>query len=522
MGVRIQTILRQRFPLVAITICSLWVNNCSDPSTTQSCQTEQDCRFGEICRDNRCLVPFACDTNGNCPATEVCASGICQPQQCDDHDMCGDDRICLSRFCHERPAGFCAQDIDCVSGQCDLMHSTCTIEPPCSGDACLPDATQANEICDMGLCQTACQDGGCALPYHCDPTTRQCAPMACDTDGTCPSNMYCKTGQCQMGCRLSPDTCAQGRCDATSHECVLESCNHHRDCQGGTCRIQWLDNRVEHRCSDESPPVSNVPCTRDEHCISGACTTNQFCYWPCRDQDDCRDGQCRIATWSIDGQSVDILSCESDHRVCANDIDCPSGQSCLPLVQADQTLLKCRPSPPGRSAGAPCGQDEECQSTKCTEGYCWGPCEIGHLQHCGGGRRCYPDIYYLPAQAMDAVVPYIGFAGCLPHQGSGTECSSLSCQDDDICLLRPDHTRSNWTFRCFTPRGAQTGGTVCQHNLACRSAWCGPSGYCIEPCSDMGGQEMCMDGSLCENVLLELWSEEGEAVLSAQTTLCVP
>jgi hypothetical protein len=31
-----------------------------------------------------------------------------------------------------------------------------------------------------------------------------------------------------------------------------------------------------------------------------------------------------------------------------------------------------------------------------------------------------------------------------------------------------------------------------------------------------------MDGSLCENVLLELWSEEGEAVLSAQTTICVP
>jgi len=507
---------------VALVVGALWSWGCSDPSATQRCETERDCRFGEICRAYRCTIPSRCNANSDCPATEVCSSRICQPKQCQDQSDCGEARVCLSGFCGLPPAGFCSQDLDCLSGQCNLMNMTCVITSPCAGDACLPDGQPIDPQCDMGNCSDICEELSCQSPQQCHQETARCVPILCTDDGQCPEDSYCQDDRCQLGCRLSADTCPDAQCDAISRQCVRTHCTHHRDCEDGTCRIDMMENQINHTCHDQRPPTGRISCTADEECVTGACTNDGLCYWPCREQAHCRDGDCLLTTWSINGQSIDLLSCMSEQRVCTNDIDCRSGQTCLPTIQSQKTLLTCQPSPPGRLAGAPCDEDAPCQSRRCTDGHCWGPCLVGQGQHCGGGMRCYPDVHYLPAQAMDPVEPYIGFAGCLPQQGSGTECSSLSCQEGDICLLRPDHTRANWAFRCFAPRGPRRGGAACQQDLDCRSGWCGSSQYCIEPCTAMVEQDICIGGSLCENVLLELWEEEGGAVLSAPTRICVP
>ena len=106
--------------------------------------------------------------------------------------------------------------------------------------------------------------------------------------------------------------------------------------------------------------------------------------------------------------------------------------------------------------------------------------------------------------ARRLTVPYVGFAGCMPDEGSGTACDSLTCPPEEVCTLSPNHTRSDWVLRCRSPLGVSAGGAACASDIECRTGFCGNIGYCIEPCRPEADNEMCIENGGCETVLLPM------------------
>ncbi|MEE2757409.1 MAG: hypothetical protein VYA30_12210 [Myxococcota bacterium] len=497
--------------------------NCSDPASHLSCRTEDDCRSGEICRFMRCQAPQQCQRNSDCGPTDVCLNSICSPRQCENDSTCGDDRLCILGWCQSAVPGVCQTDSDCLFGECDQTRGQCLLPRSCDATPCDNPSRALDESCDGTACNSACRESAdCPVTEMCDQETQRCIERDCDSDQDCQVVEDCDDGRCEPGCRLNSPTCQPGQCDPDTRECLTNRCLRHPDCVDGYCEVILEQEQPKRRCTTGERPRTFQLCTDDQSCPSGACLESGFCFWPCSSGSDCPSGLCALDAWSVGQATYSLRTCIAQDLSCQNDIECAVGRTCLPSVADQRTRLTCQPTPPGRNPGSRCQNHSDCQSQVCLDATCWGPCVPDTEGHCGIGHVCYENVHYLVAQANDANGPYLGFSGCLPNFGSDSDCESRSCIDDEVCVLKPDSQRAGWTTRCQRAIGDRGAGAGCQHDIECRSRWCSAEGFCVEPCDLMNPDENCLEGTVCQIVLLPLWRSENENVLEDAASICAP
>lgn len=495
---------------------------CADPSSEGRCQTERDCRPGQLCIDGQCGGAPACALDTDCATGQICRDGACGAQSCRDDDDCP-GRRCLERWCLPRASDRCADDVDCASGACG-EGGVCLLDlcPPsgcaagCAGDGdCAADGYCAAD----GLCRDGCRAGGCPGAL-CDLETRRCLTVQCAADGDCPSEAYCAAdGVCLPGCRLDPDPCP-GRCDRATRRCgcaIDDDCPADAFCaDDGVCRpgcrvggcadgvcdlarracVQPLCARdadcgsdmacgLDDRCHPARGPLpAEAACAQPEQCASGRCVDG-LCQGRCAGDADCPSGRCVLVEAH--------LMCVPPPSPCAAEPDCAAERSCRPWWGDGPPRLGCQPAVGALAGEAPCDMDAQCRGGACVDGVCWAPC-AGDAD-CAGA--CLPALLRVP---RDPLVPDAMrlFAGCLPvSMGSGAVCAAdAPCPAGEACGLWPDGT--GFEARCRTVAGGGLGGAACALDGDCRGRWCA-DGRCVAPCLDGA----CAEGVACVEVPLD-------------------
>ena len=144
---------------------------------------------------------------------------------------------------------------------------------------------------------------------------------------------------------------------------------------------------------------------------------------------------------------------------------------------------------------------------------------------CPVGERCYPDELYLVDDRNTSPLDddlFIGVSGCAPTRGSGDSCPDPICIDDEVCVPRPDGSRTAFRGECRRPLGPGLAGAVCEMDRECRSGWC--LGVCLTHCRPNGGGQPCVAGTQCTEISLPLWDRgtpDAEDDPMAEVFVCV-
>ncbi len=277
---------------------------------------------------------------------------------------------------------------------------------------CIPGETRACACAGGTMGVQSCNGAGSGYdPCGMCPTAPRCG------DGACGGAETCST--CPMDCGACMAQCGDGMCNGTE---TCMSCA--RDC--GACM-------TAPRCGDGT-------CNGTETCMScsddcGAC--------PAR----CGDGTCN-GTETCSTCSMDCGTCETMCRACAQDVDCPTGQSCLQRRCDGARGCYPRNDP---NAGCALIGGVRCPATAAYN-LCMSNAECGEFAECSRyadgrltcGRRC--------ARDADCPTPPTGYPGVTPRCDTG--------------LTRPV---------CFLNC---TGPGTCPYGLSCFRYSNGTYGYC--------------------------------------------
>jgi len=216
---------------------------CQGGACTSPCTSDVQCVTGNYCSGGFCIPKqgngLACSTANECSSSfcvdSVCCDSPCnaQCQACAEIGSVGTCKVVTGA--PRPPRSDCAGSGAC-KGQCDGANPTsCTFPSTatqCQAGQCTGDVLQPAGNCDGA--------GACALP-----STKNCAPYACDdTSGTCKSSCVAN-GDCSQG----------ATCDSTSGQCTTgsatcqdaytvklangqtQSCAPYK-CVGGACQQQ--------------------------------------------------------------------------------------------------------------------------------------------------------------------------------------------------------------------------------------------------------------------------------------------
>ena len=204
------------------TRCEPKRKHCVVPPTTGSpCQTDAECRQGEICNPNgRCEVgKSVCSRDSDCQTGQVCNSkGFCAPpapRKCTQDSDCQPGEFCPKGTCY-RPPTQCKSDADCDAGLICNSRRICALpsRPRCQRDK----DCQSNEYCSIKNycerkfvgCPARCRaDSDCQrCPFKklsCHPTKRACVvSTACKLHSDCLAGQRCSSGRCVLKQPLEP------------------------------------------------------------------------------------------------------------------------------------------------------------------------------------------------------------------------------------------------------------------------------------------------------------------------------
>jgi peptidoglycan-associated lipoprotein len=117
------------------------VASCGDSSRKPGCKSNQDCKSGLVCADNRCVE---CSDDAQCPTGKRCAANACvAAAECTSDETCPLGQVCQAGKCKA-----CASDAECGPG------GTCEAGACKRGKRCGKDAECADdEDCVEGVCK---------------------------------------------------------------------------------------------------------------------------------------------------------------------------------------------------------------------------------------------------------------------------------------------------------------------------------------------------------------------------------
>jgi hypothetical protein len=280
---------------------------------------------GQVCNGLGDCVE--CADESQCEGTDICADGQCIPATCNDQSQNGGET-----------------DVDC-GGPCTGCEN---------GQACDQGADCQSGYCDNGICWPCDEHPDCPDGY-CDLVTSICQPGKDDGED-CADAVECASGFCV------DSVCCDRICDQTCESCRQAATGG----ANGTCGPVTADTDPDGECSDAPPCGSTDVCNGstttpgcklvaagvycgDSRSCSGGVQTNQD---TCDGAGTCADnGTTDCGRYECSGNSC-RTSC-SDQSHCDASSYC-NGSTC----EAEKTN------------GTGCGNDYECASGHCTDGYC--------------------------------------------------------------------------------------------------------------------------------------------------------
>ena len=285
------------------------------------CETDQDCKRGKICGEDKKCIKGECEPDGNeCAEGELCESNRCvvkqnyvggeQPKSCSDNSDCYDGQMCLSNKCYENNLGYecitsndCGESLVCNSNRCvdpavqctDDKKDECEDSQICKSQKCVdcPDEMMCNDsdiCCNEGdVCLVKPKgnliiDG--AIAYKSLKSSEKTAykeissvDPCCNKDRVCGDSYCCLEGStcCGGKCMLSSDVCIGDSVICSSTQACggapKSGMSHTSCCQEGyTCLVNDEKGGEEtYKNSDNKDKYHEI--TTDAPC----CLTDQVC-----------------------------------------------------------------------------------------------------------------------------------------------------------------------------------------------------------------------------------------------------
>lgn len=504
------------FPCQKTSACAIG-ERCYQNVCRKVCYTSNNCLPGEICNNDGTCQP-GCDSDADCPPTELCLSGKCKcasgfigtPFGCSDIDECTEEPCHPTARCENLPGSYrcicpegtvgdgltqqgcikpkeCYKDDDCANNLACLSDK-CT--EPCINTTCGPNA-----LCNAENHQAACY---CPPGHLGDPSehTVGCFKVECIVNEDCASDKACdsETNRCIKPCDLI--SCGKGSCGVANHQALCT-------------------------CYEGYQLVNNI-CEDINECLSQPCHSTAFCEnQPGTYQCQCPEG--------LIGDPVNV-GCR-DPNECLTDSDCPSSASCQNarcrspcerenvcgrnatcLAQSHNAICACPPN----SRGDPsiecvyieCSDNEDCANEKsCLDAKCIDPCSLPNV--CGTNARCIAQ-NHIGVCTCETGTTGDAQLGCIALQYCNTDsqcasgtictngiCASLctsvrDCISDQLCIQAVCQPTCRSNSSC--PEFQYCHNSICTKEVLCRNDDdCDVNENCIQ---DTYGR------ASCENVCL--------------------
>lgn len=424
--------------------------------TLDSCTGEMPIHT-DLPKDTPCGIGLKCNAYGRCTGCNVDAD--CKPTS-ERNLKCGPNNECyceeftcqgLNLTCGVHGNG-CGGPLDCNDGEKNGSEAgkDCGNVDKCSkcanGNAC-----SSNEDCSSGYCV----DGVCCSTA-CDGVCQSCTALGkgYPDDGTCG---YVHPGQdpdkeCNdepaTQCGLSGVCNGAGACAKYENgtACADATCNGSKYQPAGVCADGQCSVFAEIDCTTFGCDVDGCKqqCSSDSECSAGSYCTNGICRLKKQLKEECDNASACASGHCVDGVCCDnactgaCMACNvatslgTCHFVPQN---MPDISTCVMPKACDGSGV-CK-----KTMGQPCGQNSECSSANCVDGFC---CNTSCAETC---RACN----VLGSIGTCTTVPVgqpdgntcqtpgacSGFGACLKGQGAlcaiGSECSSGYCFDGVCC-----------------------------------------------------------------------------------------
>lgn len=402
------------------------------------------------CLDTTCCESV-CSADSYCCETEwdnICAEAAFANPNCICASCGGSDNDC----CSSNDSPYCNEE-SCCSCVCDLDSYCCETEWDefCAEEATCECADACNNQCDASILE-CCEDSDCDDGLACTMDTCTFSPgnnlHTCVNDpitgGTAGGGIECDGDLCTIDDSCNDGVCNPGMetmsCPSDPNPCMESACNP----LTGMCESTPLDGVP---CSDGNP------CTEDEMCVMGSCTSPAV---------DCDDGiDCTVDTCDA------MLGClhTADNTVCDDGLPCTADVCC----GGDDSPGECLKStgcinPP--ADGGPAGMIE-CDGNLCTID-----------DSCSDGI-CIPGTEMVACPddnnpCTDEV--------CNPLTGTCTSVNddTNTCNDNNLCTM---------VDSCVSGACVGTVPDACDDGIACT----------VDSCSALAGCQHTPDNAACDD-----------------------
>lgn len=419
-------------------VCQVFKDNDIDPrGVVTQCSSlrygnlpaGQPCEAGEECDRGFCIEGFCsapCANDAWCEPDSYCRS-LTVVARADDPDTGVNEQIFDTlTMCRKRQGSEQSCSGECLAPECSTP--SCPAGESCrrrvgydgtSVLACQTFPTDAKLPFDTGLrvgsqCSITTARGldGTRVRQPIDGRVKICASEACFAPGycgapcqsksDCPSTDYSGAA---MTCVYIPfqQTCA--RVDFNPGSAIGAECSGASVFAADNTCASLYCNSSTGRCSARKP--SGSTCSRADECEALVCQAGR-CLQPCRDNDECSEGECLALPVRIDPRSTprDLSDDRFDlptfcqvvpggqtvtrgvtYQTCTDDSDCP-GRVCRLHFALDGSPIGLCATPATNTLvfGQACTANTQCASSLCMDGACSLPCRDD--SQCGDGAHC--------------------------------------------------------------------------------------------------------------------------------------
>ncbi len=406
---------------------------------------------------------FSCADIVDCGGASVCSGTVTNTATLDFQDQRG------------RVSASAVTTVTCLAHRCTPAEiASCDDGDPCTIDSC-----------EVGV--------GCVNTPH---------DGACDDGDACTSGELCVAGECvaaeTLACEDDGNPCTEERCDGELG-CVRTNLPDRSDCDDGDpCTID--DLCIAGVCT------SGAPITCDDHnpCTADTCSGNGECVNAPLDggAGSCEDGSaCTVGDHCDAGVCVAGVgpSCVDDGNPCTIET-CEPGQGCVTILAPDLTSCE---------DGNACSSGDVCMAGKCRAGQ---PVDCNDQNVCTNDG-CDPQLgcFNAPrAGACDDGSACTSASACLDGQCVGT--STRNCDDGNPCTVDSCDALRGCTHEPIADGSGCDDGDPCTANEICLAGTCLSStltqcdddnpcttSTCLpaQGCVHVPTSGSCEDGNLC-------------------------